>query len=1184
MKKIIFIMMMVVLGMLSSISSASSNAIINNTAVLTVYGLPAGASFVWRVAPNYTTITTPITGYTTKIPIYISNATNSTYHRAVPWQYQGAGTTVAYNGVTYTMLTSNGGTCATQIINSNGIGNYCEFYVYLNSSLWTSNESKELKASNASLSNAIITIKSISNITNQVGYGTLQNSTSYIAAGENYRYAKDNNGSITFISSNISKTPSPISLCVSGACTSAAGNFSVYPVVMPFGSHKGFWNLSVIFSALPKINNRMQYNYSILLSNGTYLVPKTITNSSSFSMKQDYWIPKNISAKVIFDAGGNANYTSIDPSGLVIPSGIKCYINMTIQNTATSATAAGLQIMMPFNALNNQALANCPALQKNLQNIEWFWNNGTIATTWIEGNVLNESSVILNKTSNVIVWLKMIPSIAGATTDTNVITLGIGSIGTNLQSSTVDGIAPQLSSSYAAYDNGGKVFDFYDGFAGTTLNTTKWNKAAGSVVVNNGVTLTYTTAAGTIYSVPTFNPSIYAMDSYATSNQLDTAGGSVWRVGWYGNAGSANPLHAIGTYIANNECDLMNYNGAEAGTLISSCIASAYHVWSVYASATVAYGSMDYGTANSISTDFTLDTTATVALDANNNNDQITAYWARARLQPPSGVMPLVTYASPTVIVPNTPILTTSPVLTAIFDVGQIIKLTASFGSGVPPYKFTYEAANSVGAKTVINQTVVTNSSTKNTINFPIIANMVANSPIVFNVIVTDSGVPTTVNSIYSFSATINPALIDSWTAANTSIDEGQIQVLTASTDSSGTSPYTYNYLVYNAIGSLVDNELITNSLTTNTFVFTQNPAWKTGTFTANIIITDSATSPETITNTLTYSTSPALAIITNTISNSIADQGQQELITFGISGGTPNYNYNVIVSNSVNGNIIFSQINKQLSSTSNTFLFTLPYTSNALGTLDVSFNAIDDATTNEIVTSSNTLIVNPALPLVTLYPSDSFSQGVQSNITVVSRPAGDKVSFFINTNLLESNSTKSFTMSLQSFSPGAYTYNAHDLVSNFWTNGTFNIASTGGNGGGGGGGGGGGFSIPITTTNNSSIVITSPPVKTTCQSAANNQFLALMVSFFTASITSYRGSTLSFVNSTNNSQNGLATFSIPIWIVILAVLILITIIFYYRSNKTGKKSLDYRIPATMAAILLLVYLALPVIISCNLG
>ena len=62
---------------------------------------------------------------------------------------------------------------------------------------------------------------------------------------------------------------------------------------------------------------------------------------------------------------------------------------------------------------------------------------------------------------------------------------------------------------------------------------------------------------------------------------------------------------------------------------------------------------------------------------------------------------------------------------------------------------------------------------------------------------------------------------------------------------SGGSAPYTFNFLVYNALGSLVFNHVYngiypTTNTVSNTVSFTQNSAWGTGTFNANVMVTDS--------------------------------------------------------------------------------------------------------------------------------------------------------------------------------------------------------------------------------------------------------------------------------------------------------------------------------------------------------
>lgn len=122
------------------------------------------------------------------------------------------------------------------------------------------------------------------------------------------------------------------------------------------------------------------------------------------------------------------------------------------------------------------------------------------------------------------------------------------------------------------------------------------------------------------------------------------------------------------------------------------------------------------------------------------------------------------------------------------------------------------------------------------------------------NVIITDS-LSNVANSVYH-NFGYNSALMDMWSATNSIVPLGTLQTLTSTTNSgTGTSPWSYNILVYNSIGSLVYNSLsgYTSSIS-NTISYVQQSSWGSGTFTANLFITDSATTPVTVSNTLTYS------------------------------------------------------------------------------------------------------------------------------------------------------------------------------------------------------------------------------------------------------------------------------------------------------------------------------------------
>ena len=84
------------------------------------------------------------------------------------------------------------------------------------------------------------------------------------------------------------------------------------------------------------------------------------------------------------------------------------------------------------------------------------------------------------------------------------------------------GYAPQLycasgcfQTSYAQYDTGATVFNFYDNFAGTKLNTALWSPISNTIdayyTINNGITFTITSASNSIalYSLNTYNPANY---------------------------------------------------------------------------------------------------------------------------------------------------------------------------------------------------------------------------------------------------------------------------------------------------------------------------------------------------------------------------------------------------------------------------------------------------------------------------------------------------------------------------------------------------------------------------------------------------------------------------------------------------------------------------------------------------
>jgi hypothetical protein len=90
------------------------------------------------------------------------------------------------------------------------------------------------------------------------------------------------------------------------------------------------------------------------------------------------------------------------------------------------------------------------------------------------------------------------------------------------------GEAPQLSSTYAQYDNGANVFNIYTNYAGTSVPSgfaVASDGANGSVTINNGATVTATNTDGTngefLYYTTAQNPAGIIIESLIISASND---------------------------------------------------------------------------------------------------------------------------------------------------------------------------------------------------------------------------------------------------------------------------------------------------------------------------------------------------------------------------------------------------------------------------------------------------------------------------------------------------------------------------------------------------------------------------------------------------------------------------------------------------------------------------------------
>jgi hypothetical protein len=143
-------------------------------------------------------------------------------------------------------------------------------------------------------------------------------------------------------------------------------------------------------------------------------------------------------------------------------------IKYALTNYQSEGFSANTPIMINFNALQNNAIEN-----SQLNNSVAYFSNGTIAYSWLEGNVLDQQSPTnqLYLAANVVYWVKTPPSNTFLGPDLGTPThatiyLGFGSTSNNLIDGNFTGEAPYLSKNYAQFDNGANVFEIY--FNGNT--------------------------------------------------------------------------------------------------------------------------------------------------------------------------------------------------------------------------------------------------------------------------------------------------------------------------------------------------------------------------------------------------------------------------------------------------------------------------------------------------------------------------------------------------------------------------------------------------------------------------------------------------------------------------------------------------------------------------------------------
>ena len=367
-------------------------------------------------------------------------------------------------------------------------------------------------------------------------------------------------------------------------------------------------------------------NNAVQINNAIYLMPKQclkITASSPSEIQLTAQNPTLLSEIIEF-------------TGVSAGTPVTAY-TITITNNQPDPTPS------PFQQLLNLNLSSILSSSSQLLNLQFCLdvNCNTPLYAWIEQNNL----------TNAYIWVKIPTSIPAN---------GSLTIYMFIQNSIqypYTGIAPYLTSTYAQYDNGENVFNFYDNFAGTTLSS-KWvtGVSGGTYTVNNGLTLNipavqfdyvYVASASAIANIPIIVESymnvnspnisgiIYGFGLVPSQTHLRASGQTQDQVSWQGTEVQQTEI-AMMTQVGSSYNIPGGVNPADSN----------YHIWGfAWLSGEALFWYDGYSPVTSSTTDVPTDTNyLTLSYYAvgiiSGTLPNLQFYWVRTRAYPPNGVMP----------------------------------------------------------------------------------------------------------------------------------------------------------------------------------------------------------------------------------------------------------------------------------------------------------------------------------------------------------------------------------------------------------------------------------------------------------------------------------------------------------------------------------------------------------------
>src|SRR5579885_1690295 len=326
--------------------------------------------------------------------------------------------------------------------------------------------------------------------------------------------------------------------------------------------------------------------------------------------------------------------------------GTQYYIPVTLTNNQSTATPSNFTVSISVNQSTYSSY-----LASNLSNINWQDGAGNILNSWREAGTSNTGTNGL--------WWVNLGTLTISANSTLTIYLCFYATSQNVLNTTNTGVAPQLTTPYAQYDNGTSVFKWYENFAGTSLPSDMSAVAIGTSTysVNNGLTINPRAAGdGTVIYKTTGLASPVYLDCLVTAvsgsnyglmgQQTATPTSQSTNGIWTSLNSSYQWFASNGTTYAQIELDSSDTPSTVLAGVTSSPPAIISGAWSATGTE---QRMLNYGNAGT-GTNSTLTLPATIYPEltgyGNGGSSSQTWQWFRARLYPPNNAMPAATFGS----------------------------------------------------------------------------------------------------------------------------------------------------------------------------------------------------------------------------------------------------------------------------------------------------------------------------------------------------------------------------------------------------------------------------------------------------------------------------------------------------------------------------------------------------------